>query len=100
MRLASQTAVVAVGTVAFMFFGGASVTIAQRGGDADDGVFRATEVALAETGGGRVTETEASDNDSFYEVEVTLDDGRCVDVHVDESFRVVSVWTDISTSDD
>jgi uncharacterized membrane protein YkoI len=51
---------------------------------------RASETALAETGGGRVTETEVGDEDAYYEVEVTLADGRQVDVHLDRSFAVVS----------
>jgi uncharacterized membrane protein YkoI len=50
----------------------------------------ATAAALAHTGGGRVTATEAGDDDSYYEVEVTLDDGTQVDVQLDESFTVVS----------
>jgi hypothetical protein len=50
---------------------------------------RASEAALAHTGGGRVTETEIQDEDSFYEVEVTLDDGTQVDVQLDRSFAVV-----------
>jgi hypothetical protein len=95
-----QVAVVGAGTVVFMFFGGASVVTAPSDGSADSGVFRATEVALAETGGGRVTETETGDDGRFYEVEVTLDDGRCVDVQVDESFTVVGAWADTSTPDD
>jgi hypothetical protein len=50
---------------------------------------RATDAALAHTGGGRVTETEVGDEESYYEVEVTLDDGSQVDVQLDESFAVV-----------
>jgi hypothetical protein len=100
MRRASRSAVVAVGTVGFVFFGGASVMTSPNGGAAGGGVSRATEVALAETGGGRVTETETGDDGSFYEVEVILDDGRCVDVQIDESFTVVSARPDPSTSDD
>jgi uncharacterized membrane protein YkoI len=50
---------------------------------------RATAAALAHTGGGRVTETEVGDEESYYEVEVTLDDGSQVDVQLDETFQVV-----------
>jgi hypothetical protein len=50
---------------------------------------RATRVALAETGGGRVTETEVNDEESYYQVEVTLDDGSHVDVNLDRGFNVV-----------
>lgn len=59
-----------------------------------DALEQATRAALAYTGGGRVTETEAGDEDSYYEVEVTLDDGSQVDVQLDESFRVVSSKAD------
>jgi len=60
---------------------------------------RASEAALAETGGGRVTETEVGDEDAYYEVEVTLPDGREVDVHLDRSFAVVTSTADVDDSD-
>ena len=50
---------------------------------------RASTVALEFTGEGRVTETEIEDEESYYEVEVTLDDGSEVDVQLDEAFNVV-----------
>jgi uncharacterized membrane protein YkoI len=50
----------------------------------------ATAAALEHTGGGRVTGTEVGDEESYYEVEVTLDNGRQVDVQLDKSFNVVS----------
>jgi uncharacterized membrane protein YkoI len=49
----------------------------------------ASAVALEHTGEGRVSETEVGDEDSYYEVEVTLDDGSQVDVQLDEQFNVV-----------
>jgi hypothetical protein len=55
---------------------------------------QAEEAALAETGGGRVTETEVDDEESKYEVEVTLDDGTQVDVQLDEDFQVVGTESD------
>lgn len=55
---------------------------------------RADKAALAETGGGTVTDTELDDEQSRYEVEVTLDDGNQVDVQLDEDFDVVSTETD------
>ena len=36
-----------------------------------------------------MTETEEGDEDSYYEVEVTLDDGSQVDVQLDRDFNVV-----------
>ncbi len=50
---------------------------------------KAEDAALAETGGGSVTETEVGDEQSKYEVEVTMDDGSQVDVQLDEKFDVV-----------
>jgi uncharacterized membrane protein YkoI len=44
---------------------------------------RASAAALAHTGGGEVTGSEVDDEESAYEVEVTLDDGRQVDVQLD-----------------
>lgn len=55
---------------------------------------RAEQAALAETGGGTVTGTEVDDEESKYEVEVTLDDGNQVDVQLDEDFRVVGTEGD------
>ena len=60
---------------------------------------RASEAALAATGGGRVTETEVGDEDAYYEIEVTLPDGREVDVHLDRSFAVVSSAADANVAD-
>lgn len=50
---------------------------------------RASQAALEYTGEGHVSETEVGDEDSYYEVEVTLDDGSQVDVQLDEDFNVV-----------
>jgi uncharacterized membrane protein YkoI len=59
-----------------------------------DALDRASEAALAETGGGRVSGTEVGDEESYYEVEVTLEDGQQVDVQLDEGFNVVGSKTD------
>ena len=50
---------------------------------------RASEAAIAHMGGGRVTGTEIGDEESYYEIELTFDDGSQVDVQLDESFVVV-----------
>ena len=44
---------------------------------------------------GRVTETEVGDEDSYYEVEVTLDDGSQVDVQLGRDFDVVGSSADV-----
>ena len=61
---------------------------------------QASWAALAHTGGGRVTETEVGDEDSYYEVEVTLDDGSQVDVQLDEDFNVVGSEADSENEDE
>ena len=83
--------------------GGTGVAVAS-GSAADDDGFEmpitgdaldwASAVALDHTGEGRVTETEIEDEDSYYEVEVTLDDGSQVDVQLDEEFNVVGTEQD------
>lgn len=55
---------------------------------------RATTAALSATGGGTVTGTEVGDEESLYEVEVTLEDGRQVDVQLDVDFAVVGSVAD------
>jgi uncharacterized membrane protein YkoI len=50
---------------------------------------RASQAALDWLGEGRVTDTEVGDEESYYEVEVRLDDGREVDVQLDGTFNVV-----------
>lgn len=60
---------------------------------------RASEAALAEVGSGRVSDAETSnDLDHRYEVEVRLDNGSQIDVHLDENFDVV--WVENDGSDD
>lgn len=55
---------------------------------------QAEKAALEETGGGKVTETEVDDEESKYEVEVTLDDGTQVDIQLDEDFHFVGTESD------
>lgn len=55
---------------------------------------KASAAALTHTGQGRVTDTEVSDEESYYEVEVTLSDNSQVDVQLDETFNFVSQKVD------
>ena len=55
---------------------------------------RASEARSRTWGAGRVTDTEIGDEESYYEVEVTLDDGSQVDVQLDENFVVVGTEGD------
>ncbi len=84
--------------------------IALAGGGTDDAASeeaitgsaleQASAAALEATGGGRVTGTEVGDEESYYEVEVTLEDGTEVDVQLDENFNVVGTDADADDSDD
>ena len=51
---------------------------------------KASTAALAYTGGGHITDTEVGDEEGHYEVDVTLDDGRQVDVHLDRACNVLN----------
>jgi uncharacterized membrane protein YkoI len=98
---------IALAAVVALGVGGAAIAGA-AGGD-DDGseqaitgsaLDRASEAALQATGGGEVTETEVGDEESYYEVEVTKDDGSEVDVQLDRGFKVVGQDADRGEADD
>lgn len=84
---------------AVVALGGTTTGLATASGDSDDPITgvaydRASAAALGATGEGRVTDTEVGDEEGRYEVEVTLDDGSQVDVHLDEAFDVLSTEGD------
>lgn len=54
-----------------------------------DALEKASAAALQYIGEGQVTETEVGDEEGYYEVEITRDDGRQVDAHLDEAFHVL-----------
>jgi uncharacterized membrane protein YkoI len=97
---------IAAGTVAVAAAAaGTGVAVARGSDDAEapitgSALEQATRAALAHTGGGRVTETEVGDEDSYYEVEVTRDDGSQVDVQLDRNFNVVTEIADSDTGTD
>lgn len=100
-------AFIAGGAAAAAILGGATWAVA--GGSDDDetqksitgpALEKASAAALEHTGEGRVTETEVGDEESYYEVEVTLDDGSQVDVQLDEDFHVVGDEADDDGSED
>lgn len=62
-----------------------------------DALEQASAAALAVTGRGAVTDTEVDDEESRYEVEVTLPDGSQVDVQLDGSFNLVETIPDLDT---
>ena len=59
---------------------------------------QASQTALDYVGQGRVTGTEVGDEEGYYEIEVTLDNGRQVDVHLDQEFNVLSQIDDVETA--
>ncbi|MDQ3102712.1 MAG: PepSY domain-containing protein [Actinomycetota bacterium] len=60
---------------------------------------QAKAAALDHLGEGTVTETEVGDEESLYEVEVTLDDGSETDVQLDRGFNVVGSESDAGESE-
>ena len=100
-----RTKIIVAVVAAAAIGGGVGVTVATSAGhDSEDPITgpaldAATAAALEHTGGGRVTDTEIGDEDSYYEVEVTLDDGSQVDVQLDKSFNVVGSSADHEDSD-
>jgi hypothetical protein len=84
---------------------GTGIAIANGVGDDDKpltgtALERAVDAALAHTGGGTVTETEAGDDGAAYGVEVRLDDGSQVEVNLDENFNVIGQEADDDGTND
>jgi uncharacterized membrane protein YkoI len=106
-RFSTRRLAVAAAVLAGMGAIGGGVAIA-AGGDDDAtetpitgaALARAKAAALAYTGGGKVTATEVGDEESRYEIEVTLANGKQVDVQLDDSFKVVGAEGDGRDEDD
>ncbi|MGI9120699.1 MAG: PepSY domain-containing protein [Acidimicrobiales bacterium] len=79
--------------------------VAASGGDdtepaiTGEALKQATAAALGHAGGGRVSDTEVGDEDGYYEVEVTLDNGTQLDVHLDRDFNVLGTKADVEGND-
>ena len=101
---------ITVAALAALALGGAALAGASSGGSdtADtskaitgDAKAKAEKAALAETGGGKVNQTELdNENGATYEVEVTKTDGSTVDVRLGDAFNVVAVEADSEKSGD
>ena len=106
-KLASAIAL-AIGVVAAVGLTAANASSGDDGPEDDgadiaisgDALQQASDAALAHTGQGRVTGTEVDDEESKYEVEVTLDNGDQVDVQLDDQFNVVGAENDGVGDDD
>ena len=101
MKKRIKVGAIAAAAIAALALGGAAIAGA-AGGDDDktdkpitgQALDHAKAAALDHTGGGKVTETEAGDEEGAYEVEVTRADGSQVDVHLDKGFNVLSQVSD------
>jgi uncharacterized membrane protein YkoI len=104
----TRNKILAAGAVAALVLTGGGVAAATGLADDDatdepisgNALDRASEAALEHTGEGEVTETEVGDEESYYEVEVTLDDGSQVDVQLDRNFHVVGTEGDGAGDDE
>jgi uncharacterized membrane protein YkoI len=91
---------IAVAVLAAAALGGAALAGATSGGDNESALTgstldRASQAALAKTGGGKVTGSERdTEHGATYEIEVTKADGSQVDVRLDDQFRVVAAQAD------
>ena len=85
--------------VAGLLVVGAGVAYATGSGEDSSGqagganIEKAKTVALDHVNG-RVTGTEVGDEEGYYEVEITKDDGSQVDVHLDKNFNVIDTPAD------
>lgn len=104
IKIGAAAAVIVAGVTA-------GLTAAQASGDdgddnetetaiSGDALAQASDAALAYTGEGRITGSEVDDEESKYEIEVTLDNGDQVDVQLDDEFNVVSSENDGADEDD
>ena len=96
-----------IGGIAALAIAGGGTAVAVAGGSDDaeapiegTDLDKASAAALEHTGGGSVSDTEVGDEESLYEVEVTLDDGSQVDVQLDENFDVVGDETESGGEDE
>jgi len=105
-HLSNRTKVLVAGVaVVALAAGGVGIATAGGGGDSEQPISgseldKASAAALEHTGGGEVSDTEVGDEESLYEVEVTLDDGSQTDVQLDEDFNVVGDESDEAGEDD
>ncbi len=105
LRMRKRKVVLLVGAGVVLASGGAGAAVATGANDPErpitgSALQRAEQAALAETGGGRVSETEVGDEESRYEVEVTLEDGGQVDVQLDRNFAVVGTEGETTGEDE
>lgn len=106
MKRTTRIAIAAVAAVAGLATAGVAAVSASTSDDTEvdtpitgTDLQKASDAALTSTGQGRVTGTEVGDEESYYEIEVTLDNGTEVDVQLDKDFKVVGSEADAADSD-
>ena len=108
MTSRTRKGLIAAGVVAALGAGGAAIAIGSSESGDDDAtqksitgsaLQKASDAALEYTGGGKVTETEVGDEESYYEVEVTTGEGQ-QDVQLDRRFNVVGGEKDTDSGED
>jgi hypothetical protein len=103
-RAINVRALLAAAAVGLLLLVGAGAAYA-TGSDSSEqqasgpGIEKAKSIALEQTNGGRVTGTEIGDEEGYYEIEVTREDGSQVDVHLDRDFNVLSTPADQESLD-
>ncbi len=90
---------------AILALGGVSGIAYATGGDSAEqatgpNIEKAKSAALDHANGGRVSGTEVGDEEGYYEIEVTRDDGSQVDVHLDRDLNVLGTLADHESPDD
>ena len=95
----SKTRIATAVAAVIVIGGGAGIAAAASSGDSETPITgtdlqHASQVALTHTGQGRVTGTEVGDEESYYQIEVTLDNGSQVDVQLDKDFQFVTANDD------
>jgi hypothetical protein len=94
------------GVLAALIVVAGGIGVASATGDDNDtpltgaALDRASAAALAYVGAGQVSDTEVGDEEGYYEIEVTRDNGQQVDVHLDETFTVLGQEADSDEGDD
>src|SRR6266511_4965692 len=97
---------ITAGSALVLAAGGVGIAQAVGGDDESESVTgpeadQAKAAALRATHGGRANAVERdSENGGTWEVEVTREDGKTVDVRLDENYKLVVVEGDSETPDD
>jgi uncharacterized membrane protein YkoI len=95
----TRTKLIAVSALVVAAAAGTAGAVVAATGDTDTPITgearqSAERAAIAQVGGGHVTGTEVGDEEGYYQVEVTKDDGTQVDVNLDKDFHVTKTQTD------